>query len=85
MLKSFAAAITPIVVLGRGTNDGASEVNAYEVDLIKDVLTLYTYNINNDGVDEFHGDLSYKSPTTYGEYLAEVEFGCCFRKSAITY
>ena len=63
MLKSFAAAIAPIVVLGRGENDGTSAENAYEVELIPGFLTLYTYNQDNAGVDEFHGDLSYKTPS----------------------
>jgi hypothetical protein len=63
MLKSFAAALAPVIVLGRGTNDGTSADNAFETVLIPDALILYTYNVANDGVDEFHGDLSYVAQT----------------------
>ena len=63
MLKSFAAAIAPVVVLGRGNNDGTSAENAFEVELIPGKLTLYTYNQDNAGTDEFHGDLTYTAPT----------------------
>ena len=60
MFKSFAVALLPIAVLAAGDNDGTSQVNAYEVELIDNELgtmTLLTYNADNGGVNEFHGEL----------------------------
>jgi hypothetical protein len=62
MLKTFAAAIFPATVLGRGAGNGTSKEDAYEVELIPDILKLYTYNNDEMGTDEFHGDIWYGVP-----------------------
>ena len=48
MIKTFAAALAPIVVLARGTGDGSSQENAAEIELIPGALKLYTYNTLNE-------------------------------------
>jgi len=66
MFKNFAAALVPIVILGRGTNDGTSAENATEIELIPNKLKLFTYNQNIAGIDVFRGDLSYKTGSSDG-------------------
>ena len=82
MFKNFAAALVPMVVLGRGTNDGTSAENATEIELIPNKLKLFTYNQNIAGIDVFRGDLSYKTDSSDGQYSEFVEYGFCFRPSA---
>jgi hypothetical protein len=90
MLKAFAAALAPIVVLGRGLGDGTSQDNAGEIELIPagtitgTSLKLYTYNMNNAGTDELHGDLSYTMTSKTGAMDNDIEMGFCFRPSAAT-
>lgn len=81
MLKTFAAAIVPIAVLGRGTNDGSSFENAAEIDLIPNVLRLFTYNQKGD-TDELAGDLFYTA-TAATAYNMFVEYGFCIRPSTV--
>lgn len=57
--------------------------NYYEVVLIPDLLSLYTYNASNGEIDEFHGELVYGALPENVVYFEEVEFGFCFRASAI--
>ena len=90
MLKAFAAALAPIVVLGRGLGDGTSQENAGEIELIPagtttgTSLKLYTYNMVNTGIDELHGDLSYTMTSKTGAMDNDIEMGFCFRPSAAT-
>ena len=46
MLKTFAAALSPIVALAanRGNGSGLDRDNAAEIVLIPDTLSLFTYN-----------------------------------------
>ena len=87
MLKKSAAAFSPILVLGRGTGDGNSFENAFEVELIPDVLKLYTYNeLSKDGItDEVHGNLWYGAPSAAASYSVNVEYGFCIKPSAIAH
>ena len=89
MFKSFLLAILPAIALARGDNDGSSSANAREVELFsgdRGVLTLYTYNKEGDGEDEFHGDLEIvdlggdgSSNQTADNYVTHfIEFGFCF-------
>ena len=90
MIKTFAAALAPIVVLGRGNNTGTSQEDAAEIELIPagsltgTSLKLYTYNMNNAGTDELHGDLSYTCKTSNCALENNIEMGFCFRPSAAT-
>ena len=65
--------------MSRGTNDGASQANAFEV-LLLDVadytLTLYPYNGYSNGVSELHGDVKVVSKTG-GSMSSRLEFGWC--------
>jgi len=47
-------------------------------------LKLYTYNMNNAGTDELHGDLSYTCKTSSCALENNIEMGFCFRPSAAT-
>ena len=87
MLKKLAATFSPIFVLGRGTGDGNSFENAFEVELIPDVLKLYTYNeLNKDGItDEVHGNLWYGASSAAASYSVNVEYGFCIKPSSITH
>ena len=64
MLKTFAAALSPILVLAadKGDGTGVNQANAGEIVLIPGKLSLYTYNSLANAAtatptDEFHGDL----------------------------
>lgn len=61
MLKTFAAALAPIVALAapRGRGDGVDRDNAYEIVLIANKLSLYTYDVWSGTTEEIHGDLSW--------------------------
>ena len=85
MMKLLALLLVdaPVVVLGRGTNDGASAPNAYEIELLPG-LKLFTFNqINfNNSTDELHGDLVFETTSVLGQYNLNVEYGYCIRPSA---
>ena len=83
MLKTFAAAFSPIIVLGRGNDDGSSYENAFEVELIPDVLILNTYNQLNGKTDEIQGDFYYEADSTAVSYYMYVEYGFCIKPSTV--
>lgn len=84
MFKSFAlAAIAPLAVLGKGTNDGSSRENARTVTLMDDTtagtrkMDLSLYNVANGTIDELHLDLDY----TFTEQSKNQRFGWCFAET----
>ena len=81
MLKIFCAFIVPIFVIGRGIGDGSSYENAFEIELIPNVLRLFTYN-EKGATDELHGDLWYAA-TALTAYNMYVEYGFCIRPSTV--
>ena len=83
MFKTITAALAPIAVFGRGTGSGVSVENAGEVELIPGKLILYTYNEDNAGTDEFHGDLWYGTDATK-TYTEFVDYGYCIRLPSST-
>jgi len=82
MLKTVYVAFAPLFAFGRGTGDGTSPENAYEIELLPGSLKLFTYNINNAGTDELQGDLWYGTTSNAAQYSEFVEYGFCFRLSA---
>lgn len=78
MFKTFSAAILAAVAIARGDGDGTSQANAEETQLIDDAkigLTLYSYNANNAGTQEIHGDLELDGKTT--NLYENIVFGFC--------
>ena len=78
MFKTFSAAILAAVAVARGTGDGTSQANAEETQLIDDAkasLTLFSYNANNAGTQEIHGDLELNGKTT--NLYENLVFGFC--------
>lgn len=60
MKHYLATALLPIALSARGLSNGVGRDNAFEVTLVDNdqgTLKLFTYNENNDGVMELHGDL----------------------------
>merc|ERR1712014_290855 len=78
MFKTFSAAILAAVAIARGDGDGTSQANAEETQLIDDAkigLTLYSYNANNAGTQELHGDLEVDGKAT--NLYENIVFGFC--------
>jgi len=78
MFKTFSAAILAAVTIARGDGDGTSQANAEETQLIDDAkigLTLFSYNANNAGTQEIHGDLELDGKST--NLYENIVFGFC--------
>ena len=64
MFKTFTASTLAAVTLAKGLNDGTTRENAVSTVLMSTSastggfkLTLHSYNSDNSGTLEFHGDL----------------------------
>ena len=78
MFKTFSAAILAAVAIARGKNDGTSQDNAMEMQLIDDAavsMTIYSYNSDNAGTQEIHGDL--EIATKGNGWYENIVFGFC--------
>ena len=78
MFKTFSAAILAAVAIARGTNDGTSQANAMETQLLDDAavsMTIYSYNSDNAGTQEIHGDL--EIATKGNGWYENIVFGFC--------
>jgi hypothetical protein len=76
MLKTFSAAALAAVAIAKGSNDGTSQENAVtttlmEADGIK--IVINSYNADNNGTQEIHGDLALTSTGTFNY----VVYGFC--------
>lgn len=83
MNKSFAVALLmPAIAFARGDNDGSTEANAVSTVLMDNdnaTLTLHSYNsLSTEGVDEFHGDLTWTSKVAS---FTDTAFGYCIQMS----
>ena len=78
MFKTFCSALFAAVAFARGTNDGTSQENATEYRLLDEPnvsMTLYSYNSDNGGVQELHGDLEITS--NGHNWLENIAYGFC--------
>ena len=75
----FAAQLLVGAVIGRGTGDGASQANSFEVLLLDNAdytLELFPYNGYSNGVSELHGDVKVINKSG-GSMSSRLEFGWC--------
>ena len=75
----FAAQLLVGAALGRGTGDGASQANSFEVLLLDNAdytLQLFPYNGYSNGVSELHGDVKVINKAG-GSMSSRLEFGWC--------
>lgn len=80
---SISAALLPIVLYARGDNNGTDQDNAYEATLVDNdqgTLKLYTYNVDNDGVMELHGDLWLRYGSDESRQTGFARFGFCLEQ-----
>ena len=61
---------------GRGNNNGSDRNNAFEVQLNSNTR-LYTYNTNEDGIHDVHGELEIIGKR-YDKNALYQELGWCF-------
>ena len=83
-MKSFGAvALLPVIAFARGDNTGLNANDAISIELMDNIvasMTLHTYNSDNAGIDEFHGDLSLVLKE--GGFSASFqEFGYCIQNN----
>ena len=83
MSKSAALTLLPIIVSARGLNNGNGSENAFAIELLSNnwaTLTLFSYNKDNEGTDEWHGDLEV---TNYGTddfpVTIYLQYGFCIQ------
>ena len=74
--KLVSLAITSAVAVARGNNDGSNRDNAISTTLIDEdavKLILHSYNADNAGTQEIHGDLVVSG----GWWYDKITFGYC--------
>jgi len=83
-MKSFGAvALLPVIAFARGDNTGLNANDAISLELMDNIsasMTIHTYNSDNAGVDEFHGDLSVVLKDG-GFSTSFQEFGFCIQNN----
>ena len=79
MFRVLASAVLALTAIAVGNDDGTSRENAKTVTLIDDAatsLTLNSYNADNAGTLEFHGDVKLVVKGTLGKPDKAI-FGFC--------
>ena len=83
MFKTFAPAALAAIAAARGTDSGADRENATEQVLLNKngaKITLFTYNADNAGINEFHGDITLEvTSDAANKFSIWQEYGFCMQ------
>jgi hypothetical protein len=83
MFKTFAPAALAAIAAARGTDSGADRENATEQVLLDRAgakITLFTYNADNAGINEFHGDITLEvTSDATNKFTIWQEYGFCMQ------